>query len=498
MSQVHSDIAAVAQDKGAMVIHNDILRSIILRGIQRVGGKVPGVEVGTGNPAVMARYEGTSLDPLGLTLLPWVEAPSLQEEEGATPMPADFSSLSATIASSLSFTLTLFPSSDPSLYFCRVTYSVSELGVQMTGDGDALTFSYSFSDVEVDFSNADQAVRDSALAAAGLSENDLLRVEGLFAYGVGKQLLQAALGRPDSVRLSTLFPAVGFSGGLSVRSVNRYVVVVPEDMVLAGGLGCPIVSPTAGLEVDVSRPDATTGQFTVDARVPASRRPASSEDPLIALYAPKRLLDLRFASQTTPAIAHEDVGTGFIGHTLHITAAIKGLEVSVESGALRLSLRAAVWGSATLNVDLPCVGRVECGRLDIRLPDQGDAQVAVALRGAIDTSLRAVLMSELQGVNLGKAHVNFSLFGGVKADFKTKLISLKATIVSYIVDYVIGRIIANNLPWMVADFLKEALEDKYFVVANVQQLAGAFERRPNVATYSGRKESALLGCTYLG
>lgn len=109
----------------------------------------------------------------------------------------------------------------------------------------------------------------------------------------------------------------------------------------------------------------------------------------------------------------------------------------------------------------------------------------------MDTSLRAILTSELKGLNLGTPYVNFSLFGGLKGN-------LVATVTSYIVDYLIGVIIRNNLNWLIFDAIKEALENKFFVVADLNQLVGNVERLPTLATYSGAPGSALLGCVYSG
>ncbi len=81
------------------------------------------------------------------------------------------------------------------------------------------------------------------------------------------------------------------------------------------------------------------------------------------------------------------------------------------------------------------------------------------------------------------------MFGGLKAN-------LVATVVSYIVDYIIGVIIRNNLPWMVFDAVKEALENKFFVLADLRQLVPSIPDLPNFATHSGGTNSALLGCAY--
>lgn len=474
MGKLHDEVVAVARDRGAMVLRTDILESVVLHELKRATTKLVGASLGTGHALVDAVFDSISASATALKLEPWTIV--------------DDVSLTAAVTPAFEFALRLVFANDPKMTFAKVRYAVEDIRVTLTGDVLDLAFEFSFGDVNASF-EIDDAGRAAAVAASGIDEKELVRLEGVFAYGMGNRLLRSALGKPKSVQLQKLFPAISFAGKLELKLLPSNLLVIPEQLTLAPAKGCSPFNPLDGAGLDFK--SGKDGQFSVSGILPAARRAASQDDPSVALYAPQPLLEQRFEGGTAPAIAHEDVGTGFVGHVLHITAAVKGVSLRIEQGALELSVSVAVWGSATVNVDLPCVGRCDFGRLEVRIPDNGAANLTVALRGGMDTSLRAILTSELKGLNLGTPYVNFSLFGGLKGN-------LVATVTSYIVDYLIGVIIRNNLNWLIFDAIKEALENKFFVVADLNQLVGNVERLPTLATYSGAPGSALLGCVYSG
>lgn len=473
MSKLHDDVAKVAGTKGAMVLDGALIERILLTELRRSAAGFKDVEMATGHPDVLAVFDSLSVNPEDLVVGNWVKV--------------DDVTLTADVTPEIEFIVRLAFSGNPSLTFGRAKYRVKALVAKMQGDVTGVNFSFSFDEVSFAF-NAFADERTAAIDASKIFEEDLLRVEGAFTYAMGERLLRSALGVPRGVNLNKLFPAVSFSGKLELHLTDKSIVVVPDSMGILAAAGCSPSDPLAGAGIKISTPDST-GKFSVSGSVRPPGRPSLQADPVVALYAPKPLLDQRFSSAAAPGFTHEDIGNGFIGHVLHVTAAIRGVSVSVESGALELTLRLAIWGSASVNVDVPCLGRKEFGRLDVRLPDSGEATLTVTLRGALDSSLRALLTSELKGLNLGTPSVNFSLFGGLKA-------SLIATVTSYITDYIIGIVIRNNLPWMVFDAIRGALDDKFFVLADLGQLISNFKQVPNFTTHSGVVDSALMGVAY--
>ena len=268
------------------------------------------------------------------------------------------------------------------------------------------------------------------------------------------------------------------------------LLVIPERMSITPFSGCPPADPTRGASIAPQAPVGGKLDFEVLGRgVVSSPSRTNQQTPTAALYAPKPFLDLRF-TELVPALNHTDEGTGFIGHVLRVSVEIRHISLAIESGALKLIVALGMWARATLNIDVPCVGRKEFASLEVKLPEHGDADISVNLRLGVDSSARVLLTSEVAGIDLGKAKVDLNLFGTIG----TPLV----TVTTYVTDFLIGRIIQNNIPWMVFDRVKAALDDKFFVIADLKDYLPFLESPPNSAMYSGSADSALLGLNYSG
>jgi hypothetical protein len=125
--------------------------------------------------------------------------------------------------------------------------------------------------------------------------------------------------------------------------------------------------------------------------------------------------------------------------------------------------------------------------------NNGTASVEALLRLAIDTGGRLLVVSELTRLDLGEAQADVQLF--------SKYLGMaggKAAVIGFILDAVVGRVLAHNLPGLVFDAIKEAVNQHFFVLADLSGVLKYLDRAPNVPTFSGDATSALMGLTWNG
>ena len=472
-SPLHDEIATLSANRGAVVLSAGLLSSLLLSRMQGAARGAKGMEVDTKNKLVTAEFLGLALDPTDLKI----------------SLDISGSDVFLRVKPDFSFTVRLFFKGDKTKTFSRIIFTVTDLTIGISGTGSALTFQVHPDHVTADFEGGGDADRSEAIQASKISETDLLRVEGLFAYGTADRVINSAFGALQTVELTKLFPHLVFSGSLTLKltTTKECLLVIPESLSIAPFTGCPRGDSTRGVTITPQAPVKDSLSFEVNSPVQGvAPQKANQGMPLAALFAPKPLLDQRF-TDLIPALTHYDEGTGFIGHVLRLAVEIRRMTVGIESGALKLTLGMAVWGRATLNVDVPCFGRKDFASLEVSLPENhGEAVIEVLLRLGVDSSARAIVTSEVVGINLGKADVKLDVFGG--------LVGMSSgALWGYILDFIIGRAIQNNLPWMVFDRIQAALDDKFTVVADLKDYLPFLKSRPNAAMFSGSDDSALLG-----
>lgn len=492
-SALHTHILELLGEKPAMVLSGKFVRALLLQRLQAAATAFGGQTIGTKHDLVVAQFEGLTSD--GKPLEPSAIVAKLGSHIGG--------SLEVDVEPPFEFSIRLAYQGDLSKTFVRFVFTVPQLKFHLRGIGTALRFA--MVPVEVRVSTLlDDIEREEALRASGIDADELLRVEGIFAYGTGDSLLNSVFGNLRDIDLVALFPTVTFGGELFVRATNtddetgsaEALLVVPEFFSLSTLGTCSPHSAVEGAIVTTTKPrdaGATDGSRSWDFNALIENRPASlpaanTERPDAGLFLPRALLDQHFGS-LTPAINYEESDSGFVGYTIRATASITGVQVMLQPGALRLNLRFKLWALGRLNIEVPCVGRQSFAELEARLPENGEADVSVDLRVALDSGARVLLLSEVVGLNLGKASVNLSLLGPLGR-------TLGANYWGYVADFIIGRVIQNNLPGMVFDAIRNTVDRHYFIVADLRKYLGFIGDVPNAPMYSQADSTVLIGLNH--
>lgn len=481
-SDLHQQIEAIALDRGAMCLSPELIRAVVLNSLLNAieFGKRSPVLFPTGHEAVVGKFKSTTLGPDSL------RAELVQGQDG----------FAVQIEPWFTVTVELQTKTEPAISFCTIDIDVGDTTLQLEGDGDLLYFRQSIPRTAANVHPSE--TRDDAIAAAGIDPDDLLRVEGAVAFVTGARLVSSALGEITPINLKRLFPALSFDGVLEFHAVAGSLLIIPERLALIGNPGCPKGDATTGVVIIPEAPvliedGANWGHRTYLPQI--SERRFIFAGAIASTYLPKRVLDVHFG-KTTPALTFRDSGNGFIGYDVGVTAAIRGIDVTIDAaeGGLRLALDFATWGIATANIDVPCVGRVDLAQVKFQMPkDNGTASVEALLRLAVDTGGRLLVVCELTRLDLGEAQVDIQLF--------SKYLGMaggKAAVIGFIVDAVIGRVIAHNLPGLVFDTIKEAVNQNFFILADLSGTLKYLKHTPNVPTFSGDGASALMGLTVDG
>jgi hypothetical protein len=391
--------------------------------------------------------------------------------------------------------LELFYPGKPNLSYLTIQLTVPTFLLPIKASGQEITFDPPSIPVTAAVTNA--PTRAAAIAASGISEQDLLRVEGSVSYGSGTRLVVSALGRLPPFNLKTLFPAFDFSGELELFKIAGALVVVPESFTFIGNTGCPKGDATSGASVTPQIPGALNGNtrswpINVSLPPPQKQKHVSGANGLVSAYLPKPLLDVKFG-KVAPAVTYTDHGNGFIGYDVNLSASIRGVAVSIDpvGFGLRLALDFATRGLAVATIDVPCVGPVDLAQARFEMPENNrTATVEVALRFAVDSGGRLLVVAELTRADLGTALVSVQLVGKYLG-----MAGGEAAVIGFIVDGVISRIVASVLPGLILDAIKNEVNNHFFVLADLGKLLKYLPKSPNVPTFSGDAESMLVGLT---
>lgn len=471
-NKLHDDIAGIAKLTGALALSRELLSSLLLERMKGAAAGLQGTVFQTKHELVAAEFSGLSIDPKKLTLA----------------LEVDGDKVVAKVSPQFRFTVRLAYSADLTKTFSNVAFDVPDLTVSITGESGNLVFSFQPGPVKRPDFMSDTRERDDAISAAQIDRDELLRVEGMFAYGTGDSVLATAFGRLKNINLATMFPNLTLGGAseLKLSTDKEYLLVLPESLSLAAFTGCPPKDPTAGLTVTAKAVPGDQPGLEVQAQAaPSEYMTHFTNTPLAALYAPKSLLDQHF-SGLVPALDHYDQGTGVIGHELRVIVSVTRITVGIAERALTLSVGLKLWARATINIEVPCLGRKDIASLEVALPENnGEADVSVKLGLALDHRARLSVQCEVAGISLGTASVKLNLFGGVVPG-----------LYGYVTDFIIGRVLQNNIPWLVHDQVKAALDHKFAVLADLGEYLPFLKSRPDLASFSGVPDSsALMGLT---
>lgn len=481
-SQEHATVRQLAKGRGAMLISQEALQNAALRSLETAlaFGIEAQVEIATGHDAIVGRFRSSTVD--------------VSSMKAALQVTGNSFSIELSPGFSLEIEL-IEPSS-------KLAYSIIEIDVPAsTFPISAMKNVLSFEAPSQQYSARvkEAATRSEAIAESGVGERELLRVEGSIAYGSGSRLVNATLGTLPSVNLDKMFPAFEFSGLLELHEVSGSLLVIPEMFKFLGNTGCPKGDATDGMIIVPQTPDQNGNMATwpvlVEVPDPKIRRRTIHEPGLVSAYLPQDLLNVQFG-KTAPAVTYRDHDGGFIGYDVELSAAIRGVQVTIDpiELALRLKLDFASWGLAVATIDVPCVGRMDLAQVRFEMPENnGTGSIEALVRLTIDPSGRLLFVTELGAVNLGKAMVSVQLF--------SKYLGMaggKAAVIGFIVDAVIGRVIAHNLPGLIFDAISDAVNQHFFVLADLSDWRSSMRRMPNHPTWSDNADSVLLGLAWNG
>lgn len=475
-TQLHKAISAVALNNPGMLISDEVLRNLALDAIIRASTFTSSAPVifPSGHAKVVGRYKQLSIDPNSLTV-------SL-DIAGSNPL------LNIRPGFTLSFDL-LDPKSQ--LVYSTVELDIQDIVFPLVGRNNKLIFD----PIEMVLNAVvkESGDRAAAIASTKIDENDLLRVEGAVAFGASSKIVRTAFGEV-SIVLEDIFPAFRFGGELKMHNVRGSLLIVPELFEFIGNTGCP--KGDIGKDVRVIPQQPTLGpdggQWPIFVQLPNTPKHTVplQVDGLVAAYLPKTLLDVHFG-KVAPAISYRDGDNGFIGYDVELTAALRDVVLSIDLNemALRINLGFAMWGFANATVDVPCIGRVEIAQVHFTLPQKnGTSFLEILVRPGVDASGRLLMLSEIASASLGEAEVRIQLFskylgmaGGEKA------------VIGFLVDAVVGRILASILPGLVLEAVKSNIDNHFFVLADLSSKLKYFQGTPNGTTWSGTNDSVLLG-----
>lgn len=483
ITSLHASLIRIAGDRGAMLISGEAIRSAVLDGFARAAASLGGLIIDTLHPKVSARFDAISVPHSRL------DAKLEQEDDQVI----------VRVAPDFDLKLSLVYTDDISQIFSTLVFSVSNIVLALTAEGSAIRFTLADPRVAASFSDAPIGSRAAAISASGIDVDDLLRIEGSFAYGTGYRLVSSSFGRLPTLQLRELFPALDFAGRMELAVVEDSLVAIPERMTILDLAGCAQGNAAEGIKVvpqSPDRPDQDSRSWAIWTQTRTSQvSDPNSGNPLTAVHLPRTLIDLRFG-KISPAVAYRERDNGFIGYDVQITGAVKQVSVSIDDrlGAIRILLGFSLWGTLVADIDLPTIGRQDLAVARFELPENnGQANIEALARLAVDSGGRLLVVSEISRLELGQARVVLDVFGRYLSRAGGK-----AAVTGMLLDGVIGRIIARNIPPIVSQVIRDNLDRNFFVLTSLSGLSQYISRLPNSAAFSGNSDFALLGSNYRG
>lgn len=389
-------------------------------------------------------------------------------------------------------TLALHVAGDPQSEFSTIAIDVANLQVGLTANAPSLVLGSP--DFDVQGRVTPSASRAAALAKPGITEEDVVRVEGAMAYVMPRRVMASALATVSSVNLSEHFTAFELRGDWALHVVAGGLVVLPSGGIsIRENTGCPLKDSVPDLATKPGpRQDIDDTHYswpiTLGGVSPSVVRRANDRlDGFAGLYAPKPIWDARF-SKVMPAIVYRENDNGFIGYDLTFTAALKyaGLRIDPARFGIVIDLDFLANGFAFLTVDVPCVGRSDLAYARFSC---APSKLSILLSFVLSPSGKLVLQSQIDSLNIGQVDATVSGFSRWLA-----LAGGKAAVVGFIIDYVLKRVIEHNIPIKMRDAIRQEVNSKNFQLLDLEGLA-AFTRYRlfNEVTYSGDSDSVLVG-----
>jgi hypothetical protein len=475
---LHDEVAKLAGDKGALILSSEMVTGLIARHFEAannalLGNSVPAAPDVTIVEARFDQLQTNSGNPLDFKII----------EKGN-----DFFIISD---QGFSLSITLHVQGDPNLAFSILIIDVSEISIAITAGSGAIIMG------APDFTASGRvddtvSTRQAALNASGISLDTLLRIEGSLAFMMAHRIVASALGKIRTILLKDLFPGVQLNGTITLASVLNSIILIPaEGLSVTGPSGCPDTDTAPDLQLGYQPTGATEWDFQ-KINVPALKQYniSSPADGVAAVYLPRQILEKDFG-KVQPGAIYRDRSDTFIGWELEFTASLRKIGVDIDPARFGVVIRFTIEcsGYAALNVDVPCVGRMDLATARLTMDP---SQLDILLRFAVIDEGQLVLRSEIDRLDMGTARVSVSAF--------SKWLSAAggyAAAMAVITDIIIGKVLAHNVPLKIRDAIKKELNFRNLLAIDITPYISFFTQFINfrAATFSGDQNSIVIGIT---
>ena len=483
VSNLHQKVINLVGDNGAFLLSKEVLSMIVLDSFEKTVFRMEGISVPTLHSSVIAIFESISVKEKELKI-------HVIDKDGETKIK---------VIPEFNFVVSLKYIANTKLEFTKIKFNVSDICLRIIADNSNCYFSLDNPTVLSEFINSPSGSRNEAIEESGIDELDLQRLEGAFAYGSGGRLVTSVFGNMPEIRLNKMFPDFHISGPIKFISIDDNVVVIPENISIPLPIGCVLGDATEGVSVVPQQPkedseNTRKTDFNINLPTKKVRKPLNA-DPLLGIHLPKGILSHRFEN-ISPSVSYSDTNNDFIGHKVNITCSIKSIELSIDSKekGLRLKVGFSLWGVLFANIDLGSLGRQDIARAYIEMPKNNPfSTVELMIRLAVDTKGNLLTTTDIIGMDLGTASVTLELF--------SKYLSRaggREYITGIILDEIIARIMAHNIPSLISETLKNNFDKNFFIVSSLSGLQNKIDRLPNNSTFSGNSDYVLLGKIYKG
>jgi hypothetical protein len=484
-NNLHNEIKALIGNKPALVFSKESLDSFLLKNfansLKYLGNN--SIEI-QGSSKFEFKVLSISIDPTQLE----ADTTALQ-----TVIDKTGDRVYLGIVPSITAVLEIHYAGDQSKAFSRINYEVSNFKSYFDTDENVLLLNNFEFDVRSEVTPLPN--KDDVLIETGITDNDLLRIEGVLAYVIPNSVIKSAFSSITKIKLSELFNGVEMSGKLSLDYLpnSSALLIIPESMTLKGNTGCPLELGSNVPKIESNR--VTDGWEFVSNHNAIILSRVYDINPFAGIYFPKTILDLKF-SKLYPSMSYFDSGGGFLNWEIKASALLKLLNLSIDivNLGLNLKLEFGFFGEVAAYADV-CHEQEEVASIKFKNNPQTDAS-RVELFYGFDylESGKVIVSPQLIDVTIGKVTPTVSavsryahMFGG------------DAAVVGYLIDIIIGKVLAHNIPIEINHFIRNQMNLNSFTLMNFQSLERfSTLKKFNSATFSGDVDSILVGIVSRG
>jgi hypothetical protein len=489
-THLHALVAAQAASDPAILIADDLLIDLITRRLRDAIAKYKGYY--QQYPAETGRVQ------IGI-----VDCTYQHANAGWTislpPMGAQTGLFVFESANAFNVRFAVTHNGDPTAGLFEIILLISKVSAVGRAGYNAL----SIGDVNIDFGSSivpDPNATANA-GAIGLSELELARLQGLIEGSVAPKVLKNIFSGSPSIDLRSLFPTIVFQGQAELAAIKGGLLVIARDgwqldetqrCHCAGTVPDVITRPMPPLKVT-----ETGGTVPLQVNIPPPRSPPwpveTAVAPDIALYLPHPSVK-SITSGPYSAINDFAEDNGFIGWSYDYTIGFPDAQPSLTDprATIVLSLEFYVTGSGKVSVDVPCIGRTTVGMLWATNRVSGPSIVEIGITPRLQADGKIVLVPELLSLQIQPFKVDCIVIA-------LSLLSYFGpwgTLAAFVLNEVIRRVIAHNLPPKLNAGLRDAMGKQMWTLVDMAKLDinAVFGRTYRLdAAVSRNSDSLLIG-----